>query len=110
MHGEVKRVEPYGLFIQLSDSITTGLVHISEVSDKRIHKLEASYPVGRKVRVAVLAVDSAKGRLSLGMKDKYFVEGGKGDDEMAGVSEDREGDEEMEDVLLEGSDVLIVLV
>jgi ribosomal protein S1 len=73
LDGEVKRVEPFGLFVQLSGSITTGLVHVSEISDKRIHRLEASYPVGRKVRVAVLAIDEAKGRLSLGMKDKYFT-------------------------------------
>lgn len=96
LNGVVKQAQPYGLFIQLSDSITTGLVHISEVSDKRIYKLEASFPVGRKVRVAVLAVDHDKGRLSLGMKDRYFVE------TAAGEGEGGEGvDEEMEDV--EGS-------
>jgi rRNA biogenesis protein RRP5 len=93
VEGVVKRVEPYGLFIQLSDSIATGLVHISEVSDKRIHKLEASYPVGRRVRVVVLDIDADKGRLSLGMKDKYFVSKDAGEKGNRG-----DGDEQMEDV------------
>lgn len=93
----MKRVEPYGLFIQLPDSIATGLVHISEVSDKRIHKLEALYPVGRNVRVAVLSIDKDKGRLSLGMKAKYFVDQAAGD-EGDGVAED----EEMEDAAVDG--------
>ena len=93
LKGEVKRAEPYGLFVQLEDSITTGLVHISKVSDKRIHKLQAQFPVGRKVRVAVLAIDHEKGRLSLGMKDKYFVESAA-----AVEGGEQSGDEDMVDV------------
>lgn len=34
--GVVKRIEPYGLFIQIADSTVTGLCHKSEVS-KPLH-------------------------------------------------------------------------
>lgn len=90
--GEVKRVEPYGLFVQLTDSTITGLVHISEVSDMRIHKLAEKFPVGKRVRTAVLAVDTDKGRLSLGMKEKYFTQTDTG---TQGQQPAGSGDEEM---------------
>lgn len=94
--GEVKRVEPYGLFVQLTDSTVTGLVHISEVSDKRIYKLAEKFPVGKRVRTAVLAVDTDKGRLSLGMKEKYFTQTDTGTQQPA--------DSDDEDMLAADSD------
>ena len=40
VHGHVKKVEDYGLFIELDDSKVSGLCHKSEVSRCRVNRLE----------------------------------------------------------------------
>ena len=44
-----------------------GMLHISQISDKRLKKVEEVLHVGDKVRVRLVAIDD-KGRLSLTMK------------------------------------------
>ena len=58
---------PYGAFIDLGDDIS-GLVHISQVSNKFIKHPSEVVAVGDVVKVAVLDVDQKRGRLSLTMK------------------------------------------
>ena len=44
-----------------------GMLHISQISDKRIAKVEDVLKVGQKVRVKLEAIDDT-GRLSLSMR------------------------------------------
>ena len=67
VEGTVESLQTYGAFIDLGDHIS-GLVHISQMSDKYIrHPLEA-VSVGDVVEVKVLGVDPVKKRISLTMK------------------------------------------
>lgn len=63
--GTVESIQPYGAFIDLGNGLS-GLVHISQISDKRIKTPAAVLHVGDKVKVKVIAVKD--GKLSLSMK------------------------------------------
>lgn len=63
--GTVESIQPYGAFINLGNGLT-GLVHISQISDKRIKTPAAVLQVGDQVKVKVIAVKD--GKLSLSMK------------------------------------------
>ena len=63
--GTVETIKPYGAFINLGDGIS-GLVHVSQISDKRIKTPEDVLSVGDTVKVKVTAIKD--GKLSLSMK------------------------------------------
>ncbi len=67
VEGTVSGITPFGLFVKLDGEIE-GLVHISEVSRKRIENLEEHFKIGDAVSVIVLDVDVEKKRLSLSIK------------------------------------------
>ena len=63
--GTVESLQPYGAFVNLGNGLS-GLVHISQISEKRIKHPSAVLAVGDKVKVQVIAVKD--GKLSLSMK------------------------------------------
>lgn len=63
--GTVENIQPYGAFVRLSNGVT-GLVHVSQICQKRIKTPAAVLTEGQKVRVKVIAIKD--GRLSLSMK------------------------------------------
>ena len=65
MDGTVETLKDYGAFVRLSNGLS-GLVHISQISEKRIKHPSAVLAVGDKVKVKVIAVKD--GKLSLSMK------------------------------------------
>ncbi len=67
VEGTVSGITLFGLFVKL-DSDIEGLVHISEISRKRIENLEEHYKIGDAVSAVVLDVDVEKKRLSLSIK------------------------------------------
>jgi len=64
--GEVRRVTDYGAFVDIGG--VDGLVHVSEMSWKRVADPREVVKEGDKVEVRVLKVDHERGRISLGMK------------------------------------------
>jgi small subunit ribosomal protein S1/4-hydroxy-3-methylbut-2-en-1-yl diphosphate reductase len=64
--GEVARLTNFGAFVNLGG--VDGLVHISEMSWKRIKHPSEIVRVGEQVDVRVLGVDRAKERISLSLK------------------------------------------
>nr|KAJ3421087.1 rRNA biogenesis protein rrp5 [Polyrhizophydium stewartii] len=118
MSGTVKRIQPFGLFIQLHNSALTGLCHMSEVADKPVQNLERLYSVGDAVKAVVLRLDKAKQRISLGLKASYFDEGDAesggdeddDDEEMASADGDEDAaatdDDEDEDEVIEGEEIV----
>ncbi|MCI8993369.1 MAG: S1 RNA-binding domain-containing protein [Eubacterium sp.] len=64
-HGVVETLMPYGAFIQLENGLS-GLVHISQISLKRIKKPSEVLEVGQQVKVKLLNTNN--GKLSLSMK------------------------------------------
>lgn len=67
LQGTVRNVVDFGAFVDIGVK-QDGLVHVSQLSDKFIkHPMEV-VAVGDNVKVAVLSVDKARGRISLTMK------------------------------------------
>lgn len=66
LEGTVRRVVEYGAFIDLGG--IDGLLHISEMSWKRIKHPSEVVREGQRVRVQVLRVDPENRRVSLGLK------------------------------------------
>jgi len=67
MQGHVAGMAPFGAFVDLGAGVQ-GLVHISELSHKRVVKVEDAVKVGDTVQVKVLKVDDKSGRLSLSIR------------------------------------------
>ncbi len=65
--GKVKRIVDFGAFVEISPG-TEGLLHISQISDKRIGKVSDVLKVGDEVLVKVIDIDEM-GRLKLSRKD-----------------------------------------
>jgi polyribonucleotide nucleotidyltransferase len=62
--GRVSRVEPYGAFVEFLPG-KDGLVHISQLSDHRIERIEDEVQVGDELMVMVIDIDpTGKVRLS----------------------------------------------
>ncbi len=65
LEGTVESLQPYGAFVDLKDGLS-GLVHISQISQKRIKKPSEVLSVGDKVKVKVL--NTNEGKISLSIK------------------------------------------
>ena len=63
--GTVESIQNYGAFIDLGNGLS-GLVHVSQVCEKRIKTPAAVLKVGEKVKVKVIAIKD--GKISLSMK------------------------------------------
>jgi len=66
--GNVTGIVPFGMFVKIDGDTVEGLVHISEVSRKKVESVDSIYKVGDKVNAVVLGVDVDKKRLSLSIK------------------------------------------
>ena len=66
--GKVSGITNFGAFIQLPEG-KTGLVHISEMSDKYVKNPMDVVSVGDIVKVRVIKVDQEKHKVSLSMKN-----------------------------------------
>ena len=64
LEGTVESLQPYGAFIDLKDGLS-GLVHISQICQKRIKKPSEVLKVGDKVKVKVLNTNDGKISLSI---------------------------------------------
>ena len=86
IEGPVTSLTKFGAFVQLAEGIE-GMIHVSDISaEKRIEYPQDVLKVGQLVKAQVLAVDTAKRLLRLGMKqlvptslDEYIAEHKEGD-------------------------------
>ncbi|MCA1057222.1 general stress protein 13 [Rossellomorea aquimaris] len=65
--GKVTGIQPYGAFVAL-DEETQGLVHISEITHGFVKDVSEHLSVGDEVKVKVLSVDEAAGKISLSIR------------------------------------------
>ena len=65
--GTVATIKDFGAFITILPGVD-GMLHVSQISDKRIPSVEDVLKVGQKVKVKLVAIDD-KGRLSLSMRN-----------------------------------------
>ena len=66
LNGIVKNLTDYGAFIDLGG--IDGLLHITDISWKRVKHPSELLTVGQEIKVKVLSFDSERNRVSLGMK------------------------------------------
>ena len=72
--GQITGVTPYGVFVSLEDDYS-GLVHISEVSDKFVKDLPKLFNIGDIINVKILDIDEDKREVKLSIKKiDYKVE------------------------------------
>ncbi|MDG4655947.1 polyribonucleotide nucleotidyltransferase [Ectobacillus antri] len=64
--GKVKRIEKFGAFVELFSG-KDGLVHISELAEERIPKVEDVVKIGDEIMVKVIEIDK-QGRVNLSRK------------------------------------------
>lgn len=85
VEGQVTGVTRYGIFVSLCDNYT-GMIHISEVSNKFVSNLEEKFKVGDVIKVKILSIDEDKLQVRLSLKrisrmnktNKSIKEKGKG--------------------------------
>lgn len=68
IEGTVVRIAPFGAFIEVAPGID-GLAHISQLSPKRVNKVEEVLSIGQKVEAKVIDINLEKKRLSLSLKE-----------------------------------------
>ncbi len=66
VEGTVERIEQYGAFVSIGDDLQ-GLLHISQISDRRLKSPKEELELGQKVKVKI--IDVKEGKISLSMKD-----------------------------------------
>ncbi len=65
--GKVLKVNPFGAFVELDRDIH-GLVHISELSDKKLNSPDAAIKVGENYEFTILSIEPENHRLGLSLK------------------------------------------
>ena len=68
VNGKVVRIAPFGAFVELAEGVD-GLVHISQLADHRVHKVEEVLKVGDMVCAKVIECKPAEKRISLSIRE-----------------------------------------
>ena len=71
--GKVVKVASFGLFVELENGIEA-LVHISQVSEERVEKLQEHFKAGDTVEARIVKIDKAERRLGLSIKAAKYDE------------------------------------
>ena len=66
-HGKVTKTTEFGAFVELEPGLE-GMVHISELDHRRVHRVTDILQVGKEVDVKVLSIDPEKKRIALSIK------------------------------------------
>jgi small subunit ribosomal protein S1 len=67
-HGVVKNITDFGVFLDLNG--IDGLLHITDMTWKRIRHPSEMVELGQELEVVILNIDREKGRVALGLKQK----------------------------------------
>lgn len=70
LHGTVKSIQPYGVFIQVSKDVV-GILHTNDICFSKIRSPEGEFKIGSKVKVIVKSYDINTGRLSFSTKEIF---------------------------------------
>jgi len=90
--GKVVQIKEYGAFIELEPGLD-GLVHISEVANKRVANIVDELELGQAVTAKILDIDTERRRISLSIKQALHEEE-EAEDEPADLYDDEEEDDE----------------
>jgi small subunit ribosomal protein S1 len=79
--GKISKVASFGAFVELEEGVD-GLVHISQISDERVHRVRDVLQPGQEVEARVIKIDAVERKIGLSIK------GAKTPEENFVVSED----------------------
>lgn len=65
--GKVTAIKPFGAFVALEEG-KEGLVHISQIAHGFVKDINEHLSVGDEVKVKILSIDEASGRISLSIR------------------------------------------
>ncbi len=71
--GKVARMQPFGAFIELEKGVD-GLLHVSEISERRIQHPNEVLKDGQEVSVRVARIDREQRKIALGLIPEGFTE------------------------------------
>ena len=66
--GVVTGITKYGIFLKLEDGYS-GLIHISEISDKFVKDIERMYVLDETIDAKVIEIDEEKKQIKLSIKE-----------------------------------------
>lgn len=69
--GVVTGIESYGIFVKL-DEKTSGLIHISEITEKFVKDINNYAKVGETIYVEIKSIDPSTNRAILSVKDLNY--------------------------------------
>ena len=67
VNGTINRFSQFGAFVQLEDDIN-GLIHLSEISDKKIEDPKEVLAIGDQVKATVINIDRDEHRIGLSLR------------------------------------------
>jgi 4-hydroxy-3-methylbut-2-enyl diphosphate reductase len=68
VEGTVVRIAPFGAFVEIEAGVD-GLIHISQLANRRVEKPEDVVSVQQKIQVKILSMDPEEKRISLSLKE-----------------------------------------
>lgn len=68
VNATITRFATFGAFAKVTEHIE-GLIHISQISEKRIHKAEDALELGQEVKVKIITLDKEAKKLGLSIKE-----------------------------------------
>jgi small subunit ribosomal protein S1 len=67
VEGKVARITNFGVFVELHEGIE-GLVHVSELDDKKLDKPEQHFKVGDQLQLKIVKVNEAEKKIALSVR------------------------------------------
>ncbi|MBK5253649.1 MAG: bifunctional 4-hydroxy-3-methylbut-2-enyl diphosphate reductase/30S ribosomal protein S1 [Peptostreptococcaceae bacterium] len=92
--GKVVQIKEYGAFIELEAGLD-GLVHISEIANKRVNNVSEEIELGQEIEAKILELDVDRKRISLSIKDATL----ELHPELVEAMEDEEYEEPAEEII-----------
>lgn len=68
IEGKVVQIKEYGAFVELEAGLD-GLVHISEIANKRVENVSDELAVGQLIKAQIMDIDAERKRISLSIKE-----------------------------------------
>lgn len=72
LEGTVSGIQKYGIFITLEDGYS-GLIHISEISEKFVNNINDYVNINEKINVKVIEIDEKTKQCKLSIKDINYI-------------------------------------
>ena len=69
----IRRIAKFGAFANIADTPLDGLIHVSELAEHRVERIESIVKLGDEVTVTVVQIDPQKHRIGLSLIAEPFT-------------------------------------